>query len=188
VFKTGAKGAADVGIFLYEEMRSSGLFNADVLWNPRQPLLRTASQETKENDSLEKALKTMAELERAVPNHAEAGRTIKNWEALRSMTKRQGAATGGGTAAAGGDFRSQLSSDDKARRQEAMNRIIRTQQDAEEVMQLRRPGPQGDAQRQGAVAEEGRHPTAASTSSPRPAPPTRRPRRSTSTTSWWRCA
>jgi tetratricopeptide (TPR) repeat protein len=129
VHQTGLKAIADVAILLYEEVRSTGLFNPEVLWNLAN-LYYSRFQQTKDADALEKALKTMAELERAMPNHPEAARSIKNWEAMRSMTKRANAAG----SSSGGDYRSQLSSEEKTRRQDAMNRIIRTIEDANEVI------------------------------------------------------
>ncbi len=124
----GAKGLGEVAIIFYEEQRATGLFSPDVLWNLATLYAdRFKASGQADAEALEKALKTMAELERAVPNHQEAGRTIKNWEAMRSMVKRS-------TAGAATDYRSQLSSDDKARRQEAMNRMIRTAEDAKEVL------------------------------------------------------
>src|SRR3954469_21986003 len=126
--QSGLKGLGEVGIMLYEEQRATGLFNAEVLWNLATLYYdRFKASNQTDSDALEKALKTMGELERAMPTHPEAGRTIKNWEAMRSMVKR----TGAGQAT---DYRSQLSSDDKARRQEAMNRMIRTEEDAKEVL------------------------------------------------------
>jgi tetratricopeptide (TPR) repeat protein len=133
VHQSGIKGAIDVAIYLFEEVRATGLFNEEVLWNLAN-LYYARFQETKDGEALERALKTMGELERAKPNHPEAGRSIKNWEAMRSMVRRsQGATAGGGTAATT-DYRSQLSSDEKARRQEIMNRLIRGPEDAVEVM------------------------------------------------------
>jgi tetratricopeptide (TPR) repeat protein len=126
VYKSGVKPMLDVAIFLYEEMKASGLFNAEVLWNLSN-LYFDKFNAVKDQAFLDKAIKTMGELERAVPNHAEAGRTIKNWEARRSMEKRNVAGTTG-------DYRSQLSSGDKSHRQEVMGRIIRTVEDAMEVL------------------------------------------------------
>ncbi|MBA3847051.1 MAG: tetratricopeptide repeat protein [Planctomycetes bacterium] len=126
--QSGVKGLGEVAIIFYEEQRATGLFSAEVLWNLATLYAdRFKASGQADPEALEKALKTMAELERAVPNHQEAGRTIKNWEAMRSMVKRS-------TAGAATDYRSQLSSDDKARRQEAMNRMIRTAEDAKEVL------------------------------------------------------
>ncbi len=126
VYKSGIKTMLDVAIFLYEEMKASGLFNAEVLWNLSN-LYFDKFNVAKDQAFLDKAIKTMGELERAMPNHAEASRTIKNWEARRSMEKRN-------TAGTGGDYRSQLSSGDKSHRAEVMSRIIRTVEDALEVL------------------------------------------------------
>lgn len=131
VHQSGVKAAVDVAIFLYEEVRATGLFNEDALWNLSN-LYFAKFQDSKDSEYLERALKTMGELERAKPNHPEAGRTIKNWEAMRSMAKRTQAGAAGGAA----DYRSQLSNDEKARRQEVMNRLIRNADDAAEVMKF----------------------------------------------------
>ena len=128
-YKAGTKPLIEPAIFLYEEVVSTGLFNADALWHLGH-LYFDRFQEKKDPASLESALKTMAKLEAAMPNHPEAGRTLKNWEARKSMERRNqsGAATG--------DFRSQLSSDDKARRADVMSRLIRTPDAAREVMKF----------------------------------------------------
>jgi tetratricopeptide (TPR) repeat protein len=125
VYKSGTKAMVEPAIYLYEEMVATGLFNAEVLWNLGH-LYFERFQDKKDAPSLELALKTMAKLEAAMPNHPEAGRTLKNWEARKSMERRNQASTG--------DFRSQLSGDDKARRADILSRIIRTADDAREVM------------------------------------------------------
>jgi tetratricopeptide (TPR) repeat protein len=127
-YKAGTKPMIEPAIYLYEEMVATGLFNADVLWNLGN-LYFERFQDKKDPASLESALKTMAKLESAMPNHPEAGRTLKNWEARKSMEKRN-------QAGAAGDYRSQLSSDDKARRAEVMSRMIRTADDAREVLKF----------------------------------------------------
>jgi len=126
------KTMVDVAIFYYEEIRKSGMFNDKVLWNLGQVYFDKFKEVNKTNkpDSkqwLEKAIQTMTELERAMPTHNEAPKMVKNWEALRSMERRN---EGG----ANGDYRSQLASDDKAKRAEIMNRLIRTAEDAKEVL------------------------------------------------------
>ncbi len=63
-----------------------------------------------------------------MPHHAEAPKVVKNWEAQRSILRRNE----GGNA---NEYRSQLASDDKSRRQEKMNQMIRTEADAREVLQ-----------------------------------------------------
>jgi tetratricopeptide (TPR) repeat protein len=124
--QSGVKPMAEVAIYYYEEMRTSGMFNDKVLWN--LALLYFAKhKETPDDEWLERSLKIMKELERAMPNHPEASKQIKNWEAMRSMSKRSQAGTAG-------DYRSQLASDDKARRAEIMNRMIRTAEDANDVL------------------------------------------------------
>jgi tetratricopeptide (TPR) repeat protein len=126
VYKAGVKPMIEVAIYLYEEMLTTGLFNAEVLWNLAH-LYFERFQDKKDPNNLEQALKTMAKLEAAMPNHPEAGRTLKNWEARKSMERRN-------QSGASGDYRSQLSSDDKARRADIMNRVIRTVEDANEVL------------------------------------------------------
>ncbi len=129
--QSGVKSMGEVAVFYYEEMRKSGMFNDKVLWNLAQ-LYYSRYKELKDNKEaakpwLEKALKTMVELDKAMPNHVEASKVIKNWEAERSMDSRNQA---GST----GDYRSQLANDDKARRGEVLNRMIRTAEDAKEVL------------------------------------------------------
>ncbi len=127
-YKAGTKPMVEPAIYLYEEMVATGLFNAEVLWNLGN-LYFDRFTDKKDPASLESALKTMAKLESAMPHHPEAGRTLKNWEARKSMEKRN-------QAGAAGDYRSQLSSDDKARRAEVMSRMIRTAEDAREVLKF----------------------------------------------------
>ena len=112
------KPMIEVAVYYYEEFINTGLFNDKVLWQ-----LAAIYQGKGE---LDRAIKLLRDLERAQPNHAEAGRTIKNWEAMRSMTQR--------STAVGGDFRTQLASDTGASKAEAMNRMIRTVDDAKEVL------------------------------------------------------
>jgi tetratricopeptide (TPR) repeat protein len=123
------KPMLDVAILLYEEFRSSGLFNADALWNLAHLYHEKFNRDKTAIDQLEKAIKTMGELERAKPDHPDAARLTKNWEAARSLNSRSERAGGGGN-----DYRNQLASDDKARKLEVMNRIIRTLDDAKEVL------------------------------------------------------
>ncbi len=122
---SGVKPMVLVAVFYYEEMLASGLFNDKVLWSLAN-LCFERYRETKEEIQLDKALKLMHDLEKAMPHHPEAARTIKNWEAMRSMAKRQDAVAG--------DYRSQLASSSGAKKAEAMNRIIRTAEDAKEVI------------------------------------------------------
>ena len=112
------KPMIEVAVYYYEEFINTGLFNDKVLWQ-----LAAIYQSKGE---LDRAIKLLRDLERAQPNHAEAGRTIKNWEAMRSMTQR--------STAVAGDFRTQLASDTGASKAEAMNRMIRTVDDAKEVL------------------------------------------------------
>jgi len=122
------KPVADVAIYLGEEFKNTGLLNDKVLWQLAHMYMERFNNSGKKDEAaLEKALATMTALDRAMPNHAEAGRTLKNWMAMRSMLVRGGAnqAT---------DFRSQVASTDAARRQEVINRNIRTVEDAREVL------------------------------------------------------
>ncbi|MFW5830311.1 MAG: hypothetical protein ACOCXA_08635, partial [Planctomycetota bacterium] len=97
------KSMAEAAIFFYEEVRRSGLFNEHVLWHLGH-MYHARFTQSKDADYLEKAIAAVAELRKNVPNHPDAGRTLQNWEALRSMTKRVDAAEGQ-------DYRSQLASD-----------------------------------------------------------------------------
>jgi tetratricopeptide (TPR) repeat protein len=126
VYKGGTKAMVEPAIYLYEEMVATGLFNAEVLWNLSH-LYFDRFQDKKDMASLELALKTLGKLEAAMPSHPEAGRTLKNWDARKSMELRnqQGSA---------GDYRSQLSSTDKAHRAEVMSKMLRTADDAREVL------------------------------------------------------
>ena len=112
------KPMVEVAIYYFEEFLNTGLFNDKVLWQ-----LAAIYQAKGE---LDRAIKLLRDLERAQPNHPDAGRTIKNWEAMRSMTQR--------STAVAGDFRTQLASDTGASKAEAMNRMIRTVEDAKEVL------------------------------------------------------
>lgn len=128
----GMKSMVDVGILFYEEAKATGLFKVDVFWELAH-LHYAKFQVTKEQDDLENALSTLAELERNMPSHGEAKRTMKNWEAMRSIAQRNASAKV--AAVSGKDaYRSQLASTGEAKRNEAMNRIIRTKEDAMEVL------------------------------------------------------
>ena len=78
-------------------------------------------------EDVELAIKMMVELEKGNPAHPDASRTAKSWEALRSMSRRTQKVDGG-------DYRDQLASDAGARRNEVLSRIIRTAEDAKEVL------------------------------------------------------
>jgi tetratricopeptide (TPR) repeat protein len=130
VAQTGAKALNDVAVFYYEEARATGLFNADVLFNLGN-LLYAKFKDTNDIAHLDKALKIIAELEHAKPDHPTASKLARDWQAALSMRSRSDkAAASKGT----GDFRSQVNSGDAARRAEVMNRIIRTPEDAKEVL------------------------------------------------------
>jgi tetratricopeptide (TPR) repeat protein len=130
--QAGTKPMAEVAVFYYEDFKKGGLFNDKVLWNLAQLYFEKYKEIAKSDKEaakgwLERAIKTMDELNRAMPNHPEAAKQVKNWEAMRSMERRNEA----GQAA---DYRSQLANDANARRQEVMNRMIRTPEDAKEVL------------------------------------------------------
>jgi tetratricopeptide (TPR) repeat protein len=127
VFRSGVKPMLEVAIYLYEQMHATQMFNAEVLWNLSN-LYYEQFQAKKDVVALDLALKTLAELERAMPQHKDAARTLKNWEARKSMEKR------GTSAGQSSDYTSQLASSEKARRQEMMNRLIRTEEDGKEVL------------------------------------------------------
>lgn len=118
----GVKPMIEVAVFYYEEFLASGMFNDKVLWQ----LAHIYKDKASEPGFLDKGIKLLRDLERAKPDHAEAARTIKNWEAMRSMTQRN--------TAVGGDYRTQLANDSGAKKAEVMNRIIRTVEDAKEVL------------------------------------------------------
>src|SRR4051812_26805101 len=132
VSQAGTKTMAEVAQFYYEDFKKGGLFNDKVLWNLAHLYFeknKDISKSDKEAGKvwLEKAIKTMDELGRAMPNHPEAAKMVKNWEAMRSMARRDEAGTSG-------DYRSQLASDSGARRQEVMNKMVRTIEDAKEIL------------------------------------------------------
>ena len=121
----GVKPMTEIAVFYYDDFISSGMFNGKVLWDFAQ-LQFERYRAKNDNALLDRAIQLLRELEKANPNHADASRTIKNWEAMRSMTQRN--------AAVGGDYRNQLASDAGAKKAEALNRIIRTVEDAKEVL------------------------------------------------------
>ena len=118
VFDDGLKGVIDVAVLFYDEANREGLFNKDLLWNMGQGNFKRF-QATKDPASLDKAIAAMADLHRQMPTHPEAGRTMKNWEATKSMTKRNVGSQKG----AADDYRKQLASSGEARRNEVMNRV-----------------------------------------------------------------
>jgi tetratricopeptide (TPR) repeat protein len=122
------KAMADVAIFLGEEFKNTGMFNDKVLWLlSHQYYERFKASGSKDVESLNRAIKVMGELGRNMPNHPEASRLEKNWMALQASSTRSGAAQSA-------DYRSQVASSDAARRQEVLNRNIRTIEDAREVL------------------------------------------------------
>lgn len=125
----GGKGMVDVSILFYSEARGTGLFSGDLLWNLAHAYMDKYN-EGKDRPSLDNAITVMGEFEMQARNHPlfpEAGRKARAWEALRSTRSRDdvGKAT---------DYRSQMASEDNAKRNEVMNRIIRTTEDARAVL------------------------------------------------------
>jgi tetratricopeptide (TPR) repeat protein len=124
---TKNKAFIDVAILIYEEGKSGGLFNGDLLWNLGHAYHdRFAVQ--RDRESLDKAIACMQELERAKSN-PDAARAGKNWEAEKSMVRR---AEVGNPA----DYRNQVNSVDASRRNEVMGRMIRSVEDAREVLKF----------------------------------------------------
>jgi len=122
------KAMSDVAIYLGEEFKNTGMFNDKVLWLlAQQHYERFRASGSKDVEALNRAIKVMGELARNMPNHPEAGRTEKNWMALQAGSMRN-------MAAQSSDYRSQVASTDAARRQEVLNRNIRTLEDAREVL------------------------------------------------------
>ena len=128
VMDTGVKKRADVAILLYEEARGTGMFNGQMLWNLAHAYY-AKFELTKAKDAIDNAIARMNELNKNDKSHKEAGRTLKNWEAKRSMEARNDKKAGGGD-----DYRSQMADDDDARKNEVMGRQIRTVEDADEVL------------------------------------------------------
>lgn len=127
--ETLGAGMIDVAILYLEEQRATGMFSDKALWALHE-LYRDRFQAGKESQDIDRSIRCLRELEKAMPEHPEASRALKNLEAMRSMSART--ATAGGT----GDYRSQLASDGSARRAEIMNRQIRTADDAREVLRF----------------------------------------------------
>lgn len=125
----GAEQMVDVAILYLEEQRATGMFSDKALW-ALHVLYRDRFQVGKEAQDIDRAIRCLRELEKAMPEHPEASRALKNLEAMRSMSARS-ASVGGA-----GDYRSQLANDGSARRSEIMNRQIRTAEDAREVLKF----------------------------------------------------
>jgi tetratricopeptide (TPR) repeat protein len=121
----------EVAVLFYEDHVAGGLFDEKVLWHLAQSHFeRFKLGGGKDQALLEKAITVMTELDKAMPQHVEAGRTVKNWQATLSMLMRNQASTRG----AGGDYQSQLASSAGARRLEMLGRTVRTPEDAREVL------------------------------------------------------
>ncbi len=128
VMDTGVKKMVDVAIFLYEEARGTGLFNGDVLWHLANCYYQKFKQ-TNAKEPLDNAINRMAELEQNDKSHKEAGRTVKNWDADRSMLDRT-------TGKDASDARSQLADNKEAHRNEILARQVRTVEDADQQLEF----------------------------------------------------
>lgn len=129
VFETGVKAMVDVAIMLYNEGKSTGMHDPDLLWNLAHAYIERFN-EHKDKPSLENAIAIMGEFETTSRGHKqfpEAGRKIRSWEAMRSMARRE-------EVGKPGDYRSMISSTDGSAKAEAMNKIIRTEEDALQVL------------------------------------------------------
>ena len=129
-----SKPMLDVALFYYEEFRATQMFDPKALWSVAQ-LYHDRFKEAKDVAWLDKALKALRDLEKAMPTHPEASRTIKNWEAEKSFANRDAKANAAAGGAAG-DYKSQLNNSSGAHRAEIMNRMIRTEADAKEVLDI----------------------------------------------------
>ena len=90
------RGMNDVAILLGEEFRATGMFSDKVLFQLGHLYHgKYEASAGKDADALERAIKAMTELERHKPDHPEAGRTLKNWMAQKSISSRGAAQSGG---------------------------------------------------------------------------------------------
>ncbi len=123
----GIKGMTEVAVAYYEEVRATGLFHDKALWNLGHCYMDLVKASgNRDEAALENALRCLRELLKAMPTHPDASRELNNWEAIKSMVKRNSATAG--------DYRGQLSNESASKRAEVMNRIIRTAEDAKEVL------------------------------------------------------
>ncbi len=125
-----AKPMREIALFYFEEHHKTGMFNDKALWANAQAMYEK-HKETDDDAQLETALNLMRELEKAKPDHTDAGKTVKNWEAYKSMRFRQKQSQGKAS-----DYTAQVNDTSMARRQEVMNRMIRTTADADEVVRF----------------------------------------------------
>jgi tetratricopeptide (TPR) repeat protein len=123
----GANGMLDISILLYEEAHSSGLFNKDLLWELGNVYYKQFST-TKDSKSIDRAIDCMKELYKAMPNHPDAVRCLNNWQADKAIKIR------GGKATEKKDFTGQVADTNEARKQEAYGRVVRSKEDADEVI------------------------------------------------------
>jgi tetratricopeptide (TPR) repeat protein len=124
--QNGAPKMAEVAILYLEDQRSTGMFSEKALWTLHQ-LYYDRYRLAKSTADIDNAIRCLKDLEKAMPNHPEASRTLKNLEAARSIAGRD---------KAGGDYRGQLANDANARRNDVMNRQVRTVEDAREVLKF----------------------------------------------------
>jgi len=128
VFENGNARAADVGLLFYEEALDSGLYNEKLIWDAAH-LYFAKYRSVHDVESLDRAIATLTKIVQANPKHSEAGKVLHSWQATRSMEVQKQKKEGGA-----GDYRDSLRSDDDARRNEVMHRVIRTVDDAKEVL------------------------------------------------------
>jgi hypothetical protein len=128
----GNKGMYEIACFYFDEVLASGLFLADELHDGGQCWFERY-KDSKDFGHLNRALTFLKEVERGDPTYGDVSRLIKNWEAMRSMTQRSSAAANPDGAAAK-DFRNQLNNQSDAKKAEIMNRLVRSEADAKEVL------------------------------------------------------
>ncbi len=137
VLAATVKPMIEVAILLYEEHRASGMFAEKCLWNLAHLYYDKYRVISKGADaaSLEKALKVLADLEKAMPAHGEASKKLKDWQAeftIQSRNRIKSDKVTGGEKS--GDYRSEVADSAKARKLEMLNRIVRTPEEAREVL------------------------------------------------------
>lgn len=129
VFDSGVKKMVDVSILFYEQGRAGGLFNGNLLWFLAHMYMEKFKVRNTP-EAIENAISRMAELERGDKKHKDAPRLVKSWEALRSTVSRSKDNKDAD------DYKTQLADDEDARRNELRNRLIRTQEDADAVLEM----------------------------------------------------
>ncbi|MFW5859149.1 MAG: hypothetical protein ACOCYP_03930 [Planctomycetota bacterium] len=129
VYQTGVKGMIDASILFYREGQATGLHNPDLLWNLAHAHMDRFN-DTKDFDSLDAAISTLSEFEMSCKGHKlypDATRKARAWEAIRAREQRPGRG-------AQADYQANIADSDQAKKQEAMNKIIRTADDARQVL------------------------------------------------------